>query len=416
MAKQTVQWLPLYKRKSNILFRTWASTLMNDRLSSPKPDSTKKIPTENPDQGNFFTRIKASISQHSRMIPSLQSFNHIQTSNSQTNIRFFEDPDPLIPNETPQKDYGKLSYSSQISISQKIIKCYYRLKDKQFKLNNAEFIWLAEEASKIGLPIVAEEMMRVDNSPILKILRFSKMKKWDLALEETLKHPDSNLIYRLLCEGLQSCPKETQYKVIELESYVIYSHFLLLLRDSGRLPLTKSFPFTCPFRYSSNILLISRIGQAVNNCSRLPVLKVFKLISEKLQEIIFVEEAKRGDFETDLLLIRELSNFYDLVASSGQQDFLGEVVAKFFEHREKLRTRFDLSGFSPQSVVDLVIDPTIHMEENLKELLKRRLYLSSSDIQLQTLKRLLKDGEDSSLLEFLKHFQFFKVSFLNFVN
>ena len=157
--------------------------------------------------------------------------------------------------------------------------------------------------------------------------------------------------------------------------------------------------------------MISRIDQAINNFSCLPVLKVFKLISEKLQEIIFVEEAKTGDCQPDLLLIRELSNFYDLVASSGEQDFLGEVVAKFFENREKLRTRFDLSGFSPQGVVDLVIDPTIHLEENLKELLKKRLYLSSSDIQLQTLKRLLKDGEDSSLLEFLKHFQFFKVFF-----
>ena len=114
-------------------------------------------------------------------------------------------------------------------LSKKIYNFFYNIyKDNKF-LPKTEFILMAEKSSEIGLNVLAEELMTINNPPRLKIRRYFKMKLPILGLRETVDFPDSNYIYMLMGEvylkfkhkGIQTI----ETKIASLESLTIWEHW-----------------------------------------------------------------------------------------------------------------------------------------------------------------------------------------------
>ena len=161
---------------------------------------------------------------------------------------------------------GDSTEDIEVTIAQRIRFLFRELSMENPNVKASEILEIAEDALKRGFKVLAKELLKIQNPPILKIGFFLKMEEFESALEESVFCNDSHyiyLIFKKFCGHISKSnnskfPLEKLAKKIQnLNNAMLAQHLInfLILSDSlDKDDIIESFrnPFT--YLLSSNIM------------------------------------------------------------------------------------------------------------------------------------------------------------------
>ena len=296
----------------------------------------------------------------------------------------------LIQSHSESKVHNKNSYNNQLLLFNRIFTLFSEIHKENKCLPKTEFILVADHCTELGLNVLAEELMSINNPPRIKIRRYLRMKRPLLGLRETIDFPDSNYIYMLLGE-IYSTNRDRGIKLVErkvatLESELIWKHWDNLRRNV----LCKDVDFENRIMLSEEKSDVTEI--ICDNISRI-------LKEESPSQVVTLRKCVN---QMDMLLkLRRdrfvVMHFRDRVLPFFQFLALHSLkVLRFFLKSEKFRLN-EVSVNKVLSAIALNGDPEFGNLENNSNI----TIANVRKIKLEKFKSLAKFGEIESVYQFL---------------
>jgi hypothetical protein len=319
------------------------------------------------------------------------------------------------------KDYlGDSTEDVEVTVAHRIRFLFRELSLENPNVKASEILEIAEDALKRNYKILAKELLKIENPPILKIGFFLKMEEFESALEESVHCNDSHyiyLIFKKFCGHISQSSsskfpiKSLAFKIQSLNNKILAQHlinFLELSDSSNKEEIIETFrnPFTYLISSEFKEEIESVVDENIPQTSHAKRKFYFDLFERSITILDKVVTRSREN---------KMKSFSQFIDKRLKPFYYYFIVARELEIHHLMRKNEGAYSVGPAQVVDFIIDSNEdyntekkYYDPTLKEFKDKN---RGMDFQcnLGRVKNFIKKKQFTQAANFIKNMKLFKV-------